>query len=276
MTTREDSALLTELAAEFSALPEVTAVVMAGSKGSGVSDSRSDLDVCVYAEPEPSTAWRADLARRLGSRASIDNHFWEPGDEWVAQRTGGVVDVMYRAPRWIEEQIDRVMVRHEASVGYSTCFLYNVLHSVSLYDRSGWFASLHARASQPYPDPLRRAVVAKNHPILRRTLSSYLHQIELALARDDCVSVNHRVAALLASYFDILFAVNRLPHPGEKRQVAQVLNTCSKRPHDCDTQIRELLRAAGEAPHSNLPARIADLIDGLDEILLAENLILPA
>jgi hypothetical protein len=34
------------------------------------------------------------------------------------------------------------------------------------------------------------------------------------------VAINHRLAALRASAFDVLFALNRVPHPGEKRLLA--------------------------------------------------------
>jgi hypothetical protein len=265
--------LLAAVTAEFAARPEVRAVALAGSRRGRFSDARSDIDLCVYAEPEPPETWRAGLARKFGQRASIGNHFWEPGDEWVALQTGTVVDIMYRSPAWIEDQLDRVLSRHQASVGYSTCFVHNVLHSKPLYDPDGWFAALQSKAGQPYPEPLRRAIVARNHPILRGTLSSYAHQIALALGRNDHVSVNHRIAALLASYFDILFAVNGMHHPGEKRLVAYVLAHCPKRPPDVETQLNDLLSAAAPASQSALPGKIDDLLDSLDTLLIAEELI---
>jgi predicted nucleotidyltransferase len=268
-------ALVEEIAGEFATRPEVTAVILSGSTAGESFDAGSDLDLYVYAEHEPPKPWRAELARKFGKRASIGNDFWEPGDEWVALQTGNVVDIMYRSPAWIEQQLDRVLRRHQASVGYSTCFVYNVLHSKTLYDRGNWFASLRAEAEQPYPESLRRAIVAKNHPILRRTLSSYEHQIAMALGRNDHVCVNHRIAALLASYFDILFAMNRLFHPGEKRLVAHVLATCPKYPPGFQAQAHELLSAIALAGLSDVPGRVSDLLDGLDALLIDEQLIAP-
>ncbi len=272
MSEGDAQTLLGKIAAEFATLPQVTAVVLAGSKGSQFSDECSDIDLYVYADPEPAEAWRAELAGKFGEQASVGNHFWEPGDEWVARSTGIVIDIMYRMPAWIEEQLDRVLLRYQASVGYSTCFVHNVLNSRRLYDREGWFASLQAKAAQQYPEMLRRAVVAKNHPILRNTLSSYLHQITLALARGDQVSVNHRVTALLASYFDILFAVNHLPHPGEKRLVDYVSANCPKRPPEFQRQVHEVLRSVASCNETELLARLQELLDGLDRLLLAEGL----
>ncbi len=103
---------------------------------------------------------------------------------------------MYRTTQWIEEQLERVLVRHQASVGYSTCFWWNVLTSVILYDEKGWFKQLQEKANQPYPEPLKKAILAKNYPILRRNISSYTHQIEVAISRKDSFSIIHRTTAL--------------------------------------------------------------------------------
>ncbi len=264
-------AVAQQVAGRFSSLPQVEAVALAGSRVSDFTDAESDVDLYVYGTEDISLETRAQIAS--GSpRVEIGNTTWEPGDEWIDGATGISVDVMYRHVSWIEEQLDRVLMHHQASVGYSTCFWYNMVHSRALFDRSGWFAQLQQRANQKYPPELQRAVIAKNYPLLRSKQSSYLHQIELAVKRDDGVSVNHRVAALLASYFDVLFAVNELPHPGEKRLIQHANTHCSKLPRDMEQQVIELLESVGQAGE-NTVAKVNALMNALDDVLLRVDLI---
>ncbi|MCP4590177.1 MAG: DUF4037 domain-containing protein, partial [bacterium] len=199
-----------DVANRYASLSQVEAVALGGSLASGTADAGSDIDLYVYSSAEIPVSARAEIATAGAEYAEVDNRFWESGDEWVDAQTGIHVDVMFRSVEWIEEQIERVLRRCEASVGYSTCLWHNVASSRALYDRAGWFRALQQDAGQAYPGELQRAIVAKNHPILWRTASSYKYQLEGAIARGDMVSVNHRAAALLASYFDVLFAVNRL------------------------------------------------------------------
>jgi predicted nucleotidyltransferase len=258
-----------QIAGHFAAIPDVEAVVLSGSRVSQFADDQSDVDMYVYAGGIVPVSLRAEIARGA-VRSEIGNSFWEPGDEWIDAESGNRVDIMFRATRWIEDQLDRVLLRHVASVGYSTCFWYNVRSSRALFDRSGWFKALQDKADRPYPEELKRAIVAKNHPILRSNMSSYLHQIELALQRHDAVSVNHRAAAMLASYFDIVFAVNEQPHPGEKRllQFAQAL--CPKLPTGMAERAGALLSAL---PGGRVAERANTMLDGLDDLLRSTGLL---
>lgn len=260
------------VATAFANLPEVVAVALAGSGGTGAADERSDIDLYVYAGAPVPMADRVAIATSFATRAEVGNDFWEPGDEWIDAQTGRHVDVMYRTPAWIEEQLERVLIRHEASVGYSTCFWHNVLHSTPLFDRSGWYGDLQATAARPYPEPLKRAIIARNHPILRQTLSSYLAQIERATRRGDSLSIQHRVTALLASYFDVLFAINELPHPGEKR-LLQLAMRCSKIPADLESQINALLNTAARPVTPAIVTHVNALLNSLDDLLANEGLI---
>jgi hypothetical protein len=255
--------LAKQIAARFEAIPQVEAVALAGSQTSPFADQRSDIDLYVYASEPVALSSRAKVARDA-RQAEIGNSFWEPGDEWIDGETGISVDVMFRATPWIEIQLDRVLRRHEASVGYSTCFWYNVRNSQPLFDRTGWFERIQERARQQYPAELKRAIVEKNHPVLRTNMSSYVHQIELALQRRDTVSVNHRVTALLASYFDIVFAVNEQPHPGEKRVLQFARALCPKLPTDMEARMEALLSAL---PDGDIVGRANTMLDGLDDLL---------
>jgi predicted nucleotidyltransferase len=246
------------IAVSLHELEAVKAVALAGSRGTGRSDPDSDFDLYVYSEREIPVAFRRAL---LGDKAEIDNHFWEPGDEALDPETGVRLDIMYRSPRWMEDQLDRVLLRHEAGIGYTTCFWFNLLHSETLVDREGWYQALQDRARTDYPEGLRRAIVAKNSPILRRNQSSYRHQIELALRRGDSFSVHHRITALLASFFDLWFALERSPHPGEKRLLSYL-------PEEWAHRVSRVL----ESPPVTLLAEIDALLDPLDERLQLERL----
>ena len=156
-----------------------------------------------------------------------------------------------------------MLVHFEASLGYTTCFWHTVRNSQPLADSTGWYAQLHAHAQAPYPEPLRCAILAKNYPVLRRTRSSYAHQIALAALRGDSVSLNRRVAALLASYFDIRFALNHVLHPGEKRLVEYAERTCQHRPECMAKDITTLIQVLGNVKDQDCRASARDDSPGL-------------
>ncbi len=271
--TPDGLTLARQVAEAYGHVPDVVAVAAAGSIAAGVSDELSDIDLYVYANAIPGIATRRAVAERFAERMEIGNSAWEPGDEWIDAESGIHADVMFRTPGWIEEQIARVLDRHVASVGCSTCFWHNVLHSTPLIDPRGWYEGLQAAAARPYPEPLKRAVVAKNHPLLRDAMSSFLHQIELAVVRGDAVSVQHRVAALLASVFDVLFAVNELPHPGEKRLVDFAVTRCTKLPARFEVRIGDVLAVPACPANPAVVAAANRLLDDLDGLLRDERLL---
>jgi hypothetical protein len=263
--------LARDLARRFQEFSAVEAVAWGGSQASTAGDRLSDIDLYVYASAVvPLEARQALVAEMRAVRADLNLQFWDLGDEWYDADTGIEVDVIYWAPDWIESQLDRVWREHQVSLGYSTCFWHTIYHSRCLYDRHGWFEDLQQRSKQPYPEALRQAIIAKNHAVLRHVIPGYAHQIEKACQRKDQVSVNHRVAALLASYFDVVFALNGVLHPGEKRLIEWAQAHCAQLPIDMAKQITALLQAVCSLDESVMQ-RTSALLDSLDDLLRREG-----
>ncbi len=254
-------ALAERIAARFARLPEVEAVAVAGSQTSPFAAPGSDIDLYIY----PAQDIPADVRLALAAEFAPDpvlNDFWGPGVEWRDPASGIHIDSMYFVTAWMQEQVERCVLRHEAWLGYTTAFWHTARQSQVLFDRSGWFARLQALADQPYPEALVRSIVTLNRPVLRAIPSSFRTQIAKAAERGDAVSLNHRIGALLASYFDIVFAVNRQTHPGEKRLIEVAAATCASLPDGFRRDIERLLRAAVD-PTDAVPA-VDALLDALD------------
>ena len=241
---------------------DVRAVVLSGSRGAGLVDTSSDWDLYVYADQVDLTVRKA-LAEKFAHQAEVGNTFFEDGDELLLP-DGVVVDLMYRTSTWIEEEVARTWIQCQARVGYTTAFIHNIQKSVIYFDPTGWFRDLQRQVNGPYPAPLKHAIIAKNYPLLRTKLTaSYTEQIKKAIERGDQVSVMHRVSALLASYFDVLFALNEVTHPGEKRLVTWAQTHCRLLPNGFAEQIEAITMHLHE---SNLVTHINKLLDSLDRL----------
>ena len=148
----------------FAALPGVEGIALAGSQAARTVDQDSDIDLYVYSTSVIPLASRGAIVENLGAaRSDLNLQFWDLGDEWYDAETGIEVDVIYWDPGWIVQQLDRVLMEHQASMGYSTCFWHTIRYSLILYDRSDWLHRLKERSAVPYPESLRRAIIAKNH-----------------------------------------------------------------------------------------------------------------
>ena len=90
------------------------------------------------------------LRRGGAARANLNLRHWGPTDPYFDSTSGTEVDLLYFETRWMEQQLDRALVAHQASLGYSTCFWYTLRHSRLLFDRHGWHAAQQERALTDY------------------------------------------------------------------------------------------------------------------------------
>ena len=236
--------ILQEIAQSYSKLEQVYAVVLSGSRTSNQNDEMSDYDIYVYSDAEIPVEFRTKKEKKYSDDYEIDNRYFETGDEWNLRESNTGLDFMFRCKNWITDTVDNIYCKHMASNGYSTCFLHNIKTSQILYDKDNWFLNLQNKVNGPYPEELKNNIIKRNIMLISdKKNASYLDQIKLAVKRNDPVSVNHRIAAFMASYFDILFALNKVYHPGEKRMIKYAQKHCKILPEQFEENINQLFKA---------------------------------
>ena len=267
----------TQLVDRLQKLPAVEALVLGGSRSRGQADSASDYDLYVYCTAIMEPNQRCLAYTGLFSSLELNNRFWETEDDAVFLECSVAVDIIFRDMAWIHGCLRQKLVDFQADIGYSSCIVEGVATGKILFDRTRSFTALQTTAAQPYPRALAESIIRKNQPLLRSSLASFRAQILKAFERGDRISVNHRVAAFLASLFDVIFALNLRLHPGEKRMMDQAIEHCPLVPHELRPLVDRLLSSAASTDlrrgGSEAAFAIDNLCDDLDRLLSTADLL---
>lgn len=259
--------LYEEITTILKPLSGIEAIALSGSSTALINDSLSDYDIYIYHTSPIDTKIRKSLLGCLGD-GSFGESAFEEGD-LIIPKEGPSADIMYRSLDWIEAQIDDVWEKCNARLGYTTCFIFNVGNSKSLFDRTGKLSSLIERCSSEYPEKLRDNIIKLNLSMIDNNHAyNFLDQIKIAVRRNDLISINHRVAVFLASYFDILFAHSRILHPGEKKLMGYIDALGVEKPECFAEDIQNILSHSCSEIDA-LPHSLERTVDHLEAMLKA-------
>lgn len=233
--------MVTNLINDLSKIDSIEGILLAGSRSTNTNDSSSDYDIYIYSSSPVSKSERTKICNKYFKYIELANTYFEEEDDGIL-KNDTPVEIIYRSIDFIKNELDATLFNYRACCGYSTCFWYNFINSIILYDKSGEMESLQNHYNIPYPKQLKNNIIEKNYNLLKEKMPAYFHQIEKAINRNDNISINHRIAALFASYFDIIFAYNNMAHPGEKKLLKIIKDNNLTVPKDMENNINNILK----------------------------------
>ncbi len=249
---------------QYKKYQQVKAIAIGGSGAAKTFDNLSDIDVYVFIENDIPVSDREEIVRQYSSKYEVGGEYFGSGDEFFVDELNQQLDVMYWNTKWFKSIVENVWIKHYPSNGYTTAFLYTLNNFQIIYDTDNWLSDLQKSIKTQYPKELKENIIKRNIMLMYdKPFASYYEQIEKAIKRNDIISINHRISAFLASYFDIIFAVNELLHPGEKRLIQYALNNCKILPDKFEENITNLLNQ----PNSETLEILNKMIAKLKEVL---------
>jgi predicted nucleotidyltransferase len=256
------------IATEFAKLEMVEAITLGGSLATGRANAGSDIDLYIYySEPIPLEV-RASIIEPRSSQMELDAPYWGTEDYRIEKESGILVEVAYES-KWPEEYLKDLFENNRAHMGFTTSVWHSLVKSKILFDRNGWFASVQKLADVSYPESLAKAIIRKNFALLRGSLIQHPKQLVLAIERNDAIHVHHRIDMMLTCYFDVVFALNRKLHPGDKRML-EVTAAFEYKPEGMLEDVTGLLK---EKDFTKLKSRVDQLIDCLEKLLKEQGAI---
>ena len=231
--------MIQQLFKEISLFEEVDAIALGGSRAGENYDEKSDYDVYLYVNSPISEEKRKNILQKFCSYMEIGNSFWEYEDNCVLNN-GIEIDILYRDMEDFIKGIEKVVIKCQPSNSYTTCMWHNLVTCKIIYDKNGTLEKYKNKYSINYPKQLKENIIKRQLELIDSSMPAYPKQIKKALKRKDFVSINHRIAEFLASYFDLLFAINEVTHPGEKRLIQLCKKKCKILPENFEEDLNLL------------------------------------
>ena len=156
-------------------IPDVIAISLGGSVGSGLADAASDLDFHVFwAEPLAPPAGRKAQLATIADEGSI---IVRPGtaswdlEGWFAV-DGRLVELIYIAWRDVEADVTWAYDSGLTDSEFTTARLYNYAHGHALHDPTGVLRATQERLNLTYPEATRDLLLRREPDRLAMALKA--------------------------------------------------------------------------------------------------------
>jgi len=242
-------------------------IALGGAHAKGMADPASDIDLYLFANVVLPNDLRATLAAEHDPRIH-DVYTWggqapfeQAGTDFMLE--GIKVEIWLRAAHLVTDAINeaeagvvnREFVTWTTTGFYNHCALADIQAMVVLEDPNGLLAAWKRRVAT-YPDNLRSAIIAQ-HLAAARFWPHNFHYAT-AVERCDLIYTTGIVQQVLHNLIQVLFALNRVYFPGDKK-LAQALRKLPSTPDRFAERVEALMFPAQPATVALLRAQREEL-----------------
>lgn len=248
-------------------------IAIGGSYAKGSGDSLSDVDIYLFANEVLPAARRAErVVDVFGAEARPES--WGADEPFVQGGTdfwhgGQRVECWLRSTREMDRTLRACLggeVRREYVVWTVMGFLsYTALadvHSMRVVDDPHGILARWNAAVATYPEALRRSILGRFMPEAAFWPENFHYRT--AVQRADVIYTSAIVQQVLQALIQVVFALNRVYFPGEKR-LAHAMETLPVQPSGFAGRVQELL-APPSVDLAGLETQRRDLADLVAEM----------
>jgi hypothetical protein len=263
------------VAQAFAAHPDVTAVLVFGSVALGHVDDRSDVDLLVVCRDELlSPEDRSSILAQFGSgwHATDASNGWGDTGLFAVGDAGGsvdgiVIDLSYQTAPWIDGVLQQVIERGAITTAEMPFRPYTLAALIQrawvTSDRDG-LVECWRRYVAAYPALLKQNILRHFSPILREYAGDMLLNSERHLGAGNLIFFLNRAVDAMNN---ILFALNDVYDPSERRTERVILPTLSRVPDRFVARLTDVLEGpfddAGALQRARSFADLADEVQAL-------------